>query len=81
MRVLRLQLSRRRIRSIQKLLRVGRSECVVVLRVDKEKGYIDLSKRRVSSEEIAKCEEKFNKVRARPRRCLFFERERRCYVG
>lgn len=57
------QLSRRRIRSIQKLLRVGRSECVVVLRVDKEKGYIDLSKRRVSSEEIAKCEEKFNKVR------------------
>lgn len=35
----------------------------MVLRVDKEKGYIDLSKRRVSSEEIAKCEEKFNKVR------------------
>lgn len=31
--------------------------------MDKEKGYIDLSKRRVSSEEIAKCEEKFNKVR------------------
>lgn len=34
----------------------------MVLRVDKEKGYIDLSKRRVSTEEIAKCEEKFNKV-------------------
>lgn len=31
------ELSRRRIRSIQKLIRVGRSECVVVLRVDKEK--------------------------------------------
>eukprot|EP00037_Helgoeca_nana_P012512 m.113827 g.113827 ORF g.113827 m.113827 type:complete len:332 (+) comp21488_c0_seq4:274-1269(+) len=58
------ELSRRRIRSIQKLLRVGRSECVVVLRVDKEKGYIDLSKRRVSGEEIAKCEEKFNKGKA-----------------
>lgn len=58
------ELSRRRIRSIQKLLRVGRSECVVVLRVDKEKGYIDLSKRRVSAEEIAKCEEKFNKGKA-----------------
>lgn len=32
------ELSRRRIRSIQKLVRVGRSEVVVVLRVDKEKG-------------------------------------------
>ena len=32
------ELSRRRIRSIQKLIRVGRNEVVVVLRVDKEKG-------------------------------------------
>ena len=34
------ELSRRRIRSIQKLIRVGRNEVVVVLRVDKEKGRI-----------------------------------------
>ena len=53
------ELSRRRIRSINKLIRVGRNEVVVVIRVDKEKGYIDLSKRRVSTEEIIKCEEKF----------------------
>lgn len=53
------ELSRRRIRSINKLIRVGRNEIVVVIRVDKEKGYIDLSKRRVSPEEILKCEEKF----------------------
>lgn len=53
------ELSRRRIRSINKLIRVGRNEVVVVIRVDKEKGYIDLSKRRVSSEEILKCEDKF----------------------
>lgn len=58
------ELSRRRIRSINKLVRVGRNECVVVLRVDKEKGYIDLSKRRVSAEEIKKCEEKYNKAKA-----------------
>jgi translation initiation factor 2 subunit 1 len=32
------ELSRRRIRSINKLIRVGRTEIVVVLRVDKEKG-------------------------------------------
>jgi translation initiation factor 2 subunit 1 len=34
------ELSRRRIRSIQKLIRVGRNEVVVVLRVDKEKGLL-----------------------------------------
>lgn len=55
------ELSRRRIRSVQKLIRVGRNEVVVVLRVDKEKGYIDLSKRRVSSEDIIKCEERYMK--------------------
>jgi translation initiation factor 2 subunit 1 len=32
------ELSRRRIRSIQKLIRVGRNEIALVLRVDKEKG-------------------------------------------
>ncbi|PWN49024.1 putative SUI2-translation initiation factor eIF-2 alpha chain [Violaceomyces palustris] len=58
------ELSRRRIRSIQKLIRVGRNEVVVVLRVDKEKGYIDLSKRRVSPEDVIKCEERFNKSKA-----------------
>lgn len=58
------ELSRRRIRSINKLIRVGRSECVVVIRVDKDKGYIDLSKRRVSPEEVCKCEEKFAKAKA-----------------
>ncbi|XP_020630627.1 eukaryotic translation initiation factor 2 subunit 1-like [Orbicella faveolata] len=31
------ELSRRRIRSINKLIRVGRNECVVVIRVDKDK--------------------------------------------
>lgn len=55
------ELSRRRIRSITKLIKVGRIEPVMVLRVDKEKGYIDLSKRRVSQEDIVGCEERFNK--------------------
>lgn len=32
------ELSRRRIRSINKLVRIGRNECVVVIRVDEEKG-------------------------------------------
>jgi translation initiation factor 2 subunit 1 len=72
------ELSRRRIRSINKLIRVGRNEVVVVVRVDRDKGllkfdkrnlkinnfilgYIDLSKRRVSAEDIIKCDEKFNR--------------------
>ncbi|KAG2452661.1 hypothetical protein HYH02_002894 [Chlamydomonas schloesseri] len=55
------ELSRRRIRSITKLIKVGRQEPVMVLRVDKEKGYIDLSKRRVSPEDVSKCEERYNK--------------------
>lgn len=58
------ELSRRRIRSIQKLIRVGKNEVAVVLRVDKEKGYIDLSKRRVSAEDIVKCDERYNKLKA-----------------
>ena len=36
------ELSRRRIRSINKLIRVGRNEVVVVLRVDQEKGMASL---------------------------------------
>jgi len=58
------ELSRRRIRSIHKLIRVNRNEVVMVLRVDEEKGYIDLSKRRVSPEDVAACEDRFNKAKA-----------------
>ncbi|XP_010915882.1 eukaryotic translation initiation factor 2 subunit alpha homolog isoform X2 [Elaeis guineensis] len=55
------ELSRRRIRSVSSLIKVGRQEPVMVLRVDREKGYIDLSKRRVSEEDIQACEERYNK--------------------
>ncbi|KAG1367894.1 hypothetical protein COCNU_14G003620 [Cocos nucifera] len=55
------ELSRRRIRSVSSLIKVGRQEPVMVLRVDREKGYIDLSKRRVSEEDIHACEERYNK--------------------
>lgn len=55
------ELSRRRIRSVSSLIKVGRQEPVMVLRVDKDKGYIDLSKRRVSEEDISGCEERYNK--------------------
>ncbi|CAM9682776.1 unnamed protein product, partial [Chrysoparadoxa australica] len=58
------ELSRRRIRSVNKLIRVNRNEVAMVLRVDKEKGYIDLSKRRVTPEDVLACEERYNKAKA-----------------
>lgn len=58
------ELSRRRIRSVNKLIRIGKTEPVVVIRVDKEKGYIDLSKRRVAAEDVEKCNEQFSKAKA-----------------
>lgn len=57
------ELSRRRIRSINKLVRVNKTEVVMVLRVDKEKGYIDLSKRRVDPEDVGRCEDRYNKAK------------------
>ncbi|XP_071685974.1 eukaryotic translation initiation factor 2 subunit alpha homolog [Rutidosis leptorrhynchoides] len=54
-------LSRRRIRSVGSLIRVGRIEPAMVLRVNAEKGYIDLSKKRLSDQDIRVCEERYSK--------------------
>uniref|UniRef100_A0A7S1KMK2 S1 motif domain-containing protein n=2 Tax=Percolomonas cosmopolitus TaxID=63605 RepID=A0A7S1KMK2_9EUKA len=58
------ELSRKRIKSLNKVARVGKLECVVVLRVDKERGYIDLSKRRVNEDDQEKCIQKYQKSKA-----------------
>ena len=58
------ELSRRRIRSVGKLVRVGRVEIVSVIRVDDKAGYIDLSKKRVSSEEKTQQNEKYEKAKS-----------------
>ncbi|KRX05736.1 Translation initiation factor 2, alpha subunit, middle domain [Pseudocohnilembus persalinus] len=47
--------------SVHKALKLGKQEVVRVLRVDKQKGYIDLSKREVSKEEELKCLDRFSK--------------------
>ena len=41
------ELSKRKIRSLNKVLQVGNIEAVAVLHVDEEKGYIDLSKEKL----------------------------------
>ena len=57
------ELSRRRIRSIAKLVKLGKLEVAQVLRLDRNKGYIDLSKKAVTGEEHRQCEERFNKAK------------------
>ncbi|RRT34798.1 hypothetical protein B296_00036772 [Ensete ventricosum] len=49
------------LRSVSSVIKVGLQEPIVVLRVDRDKGYIDLSKRRVSMEDIEACEERYNR--------------------
>ncbi|KAH7537603.1 hypothetical protein FEM48_Zijuj03G0110500 [Ziziphus jujuba var. spinosa] len=61
--ILNTELSRRRIRSVNSVLKVGRIEPMMVLRVESDKGYVDLSKRRVSEDDIQACNE----------RCLLFQ--------
>jgi len=58
------ELSKRRIRSVAKLLKVGRTEICMVLRADRDKGYVDLSKRRVDAEDALLKEESFAKAKA-----------------
>lgn len=58
------ELSKRRIRSVAKLLRVGRTEICMVLRADHDKGYVDLSKRRVDAEDAKLKDETFAKAKA-----------------
>ncbi|KAL6657296.1 hypothetical protein ACP70R_005076 [Stipagrostis hirtigluma subsp. patula] len=55
------ELSRRRVRSVSALVKVGRQEPAIVLRVDHDRGYVDLSKRRVSDEEARLCEDRYAK--------------------
>jgi len=57
------ELSRRRIRSVNKHIRVGKTEVLQVIRVDTEKGYIDLSKSKVTPEEIKPAEMRYNKAK------------------
>lgn len=57
------ELSRRRIRSIGKHVRVGKMEVAQVIRLDRTKGYIDLSKKQVTPAEHQVCEERFSKAK------------------
>jgi translation initiation factor 2 subunit 1 len=55
------ELSRKHFTNINRITQVNKYIVASVLRVDQEKGYIDLSKKVVSEEEIKLAEKKFNK--------------------
>lgn len=57
------EVTRGRIRSMGKFIKVGRSEAAQVIRIDADKGYIDLSKKQVMRAEAKACEAHFRKGR------------------
>lgn len=54
----------KRVNYINRLLSVGKEEVLRVLRVDTQKGFIDLSKKQVKADEIEECKKKFGKSKA-----------------
>ena len=52
--------SRKRTKSVQRLIKVGKREPLLVTNVDTEKGFVDLSRKRVNPEDIKKWERRYN---------------------
>lgn len=55
------EFSRKRARSVHRLIKVGKKEPLIVTKVDEERGFIDLSRKRVSPEDVSACEDRYNK--------------------
>ena len=49
------EITRKRVNFVNRLLRVGKEEVMRVLRVDTQKGFIDLSKKTVKPDEVDEC--------------------------
>jgi len=57
------ELSNKLIRSINKFIRIGTTECVVVTKIDEYKNYIDLSKKKVSDSDRKAHEKQYHKAK------------------
>jgi translation initiation factor 2 subunit 1 len=55
------EFSRKRVKSVHRLVKVGKKEPLLVTKVDEERGFIDLSRKRVNPEDVKACEERYNK--------------------
>lgn len=58
------EITLKRVNYINRLLSVGKEEVLRVLRVDTQKGFIDLSKKQVKADEVDECKKKFGKSKA-----------------
>ena len=58
------EITRKRVNFVNRLLRVGKEEVMRVLRVDTQKGFIDLSKKTVKPDEVDECKKKYGKSKA-----------------
>lgn len=61
--ILSTEVTKKRVKSVNKFMKIGRQETMMVIRVDKEKRYIDLSKKKVQPEEANQAEKFFKKAK------------------
>jgi translation initiation factor 2 subunit 1 len=61
--ILSTEVSNKRVKLINKFLKVGKIETMMVIRIDKDKRYIDLSKKKVQPVEAANAEKFYKKAK------------------
>lgn len=61
--ILHKEITRRRLDSYKKHMRVGLVQPMQIIQIDKNRGYIDLSKRELSHEDVEECKEKYNRAK------------------
>lgn len=61
--ILSTEVTKKRVKSVNKFLRIGKLETMMVIRVDREKRYIDLSKKKVQPGEALEAEKRFKKAK------------------
>lgn len=54
------EFTRKRAKSVHRLMKVGKREVLMVTKVDESKGFIDLSRKRVNPDDVKQCEERYN---------------------